>query len=212
MKALQIILIAILAMIVKPTATIAQSDEIQQLVLNYQKLAQLKSILQNMKKGYDILNKGYNTVKDLSDGNFKLHDGFLDGLLQVNPAVKNYKRVADIIRYQSMIVQEYKAAYNGFKKDKHFNPDELGYLSTVYGNLFNKSLDNLDELTMVVTASKLRMSDAERLQAIDRIFYDTENKLLFLRNFNNKARQVAAYRARQINDNDRTKQVYGLSK
>lgn len=212
MKVLQAILITTLVLVTKPSATMAQSDEIQQLILNYQKLAQLKSILQNMKKGYDIINKGYNTVKDLSNGNFKLHDAFLNGLLQVNPSVKNYKRVADIIHYQSMIVQEYKAAYNGFSKDKHFRPDDLSYLSTVYSNLFNKSLDNLDELTLVVTASRLRMSDAERLQAIDRIFQDTESKLLFLRSFNNRVSGVAAYRAKLTIDNSRTKRVYGLNK
>ena len=57
---------------------VAQSTEIQQLLLNVEKLAQLKKILSNMKKGYEIVSNGYNTIKDISKGNFNLHDAFLE--------------------------------------------------------------------------------------------------------------------------------------
>lgn len=40
----------------------AQTKEVVQLTLNYQKLQQLESILENMYKGYEILTKGYNTI------------------------------------------------------------------------------------------------------------------------------------------------------
>ncbi|MFK4985512.1 hypothetical protein ACI4B7_27170, partial [Klebsiella pneumoniae] len=72
----------------------AQSDEVQQLLLNIEKLAQFKKILKNMKNGYQIIFKGYTAVKDISQGNFNLHKTFLDGLMQVSPAVKKYKRIA----------------------------------------------------------------------------------------------------------------------
>ena len=68
----------------------AQSDEVQQLLLNIEKLAQFKKILKNMKNGYQIIFKGYTAVKDISQGNFNLHKTFLDGLMQVSPAVKKY--------------------------------------------------------------------------------------------------------------------------
>ena len=211
MKGISVVWIILVIMTAKPVSVIAQAEEIQQLVLNYEKLAQLKGILENMKKGYEVLNKGYNTVRDISSGNFKLHDVFLKSLMEINPLVKNYKKVADIIRYQARIVQEYKTAYNGFKKDKAFAPDELGYLGMVYTNLLNKSLENIDELVMVVTASKLRMSDAERLQAIDRIYKDIENKFFFLRDFNGKMERLASGRDRMTKENSQTKKVYGLN-
>jgi hypothetical protein len=59
----------------------AQSDEVQQLLLNIEKLAQFKKILKNMKNGYQIIFKGYTAVKDTSQGNFNLHKTFLDGLM-----------------------------------------------------------------------------------------------------------------------------------
>lgn len=145
----------------------AQSDEVQQLLLNIEKLAQFKKILKNMKNGYQIIFKGYTAVKDISQGNFNLHKTFLDGLMQVSPAVKKYKRIADIISYQLRIAKEYKLAFNRFKEEKQFTIDEIDYLGKVYGNLFNESLKSLDELSMVITSGKLRMSDDERLQAIE---------------------------------------------
>jgi DNA repair ATPase RecN len=163
----------------------AQSAEVQQLLLNVEKLAQFKKILKNMKDAYKIIFKGYTAVKDLSQGNFNLHKTFLDGLMDISPAVKKYKRIADIFRYQLRITKEYKAAYNQFRDDKQFTPLEIEYVGKVYNNLFNETLKSLEELIMVITAGKLRMSDDERLQAIDKIYETVVDQYSFLNEFNN---------------------------
>ncbi len=189
----------------------AQSDEVQQLLLNVEKLAQFKQILSDMKKGYQILSTGYSTIKDFSQGNFNLHKTFLDGLMMVSPTVKKYKRIADIINNQMMIVKEYKNAFTRFKQDGNFNPGEIDYLGKVYGNLFKQSLNDLDELTIIITDSKLRMSDDERLESIDRIFSNMQDKLLFLRHFNNNTTILAVQRARDKNDAITMKKTYGVT-
>lgn len=186
----------------------AQSFEAQQLLLNYEKLIQMKDILANMKKGYEIVSKGYNTIKNISEGNFNLHDAFIKGLMEVNPAIKNYKRVPDIISYQKDIVSEYKSAFRKFKGSGVFNADEIEYLGNVYGNLFNQSLQNLDELATIITASKLSMSDDERLKAVERIFADTEDKLQFLRDFNSKTQMLVLQRSKAKTDISDTQKLY----
>lgn len=190
---------------------LAQKDEIAQLLLNVEKLAQFKQILSDMKKGYKILNGGYNTIKDLSEGNFSLHKTFLDALMEVSPTVKNYRRVADIINYQVILVKEYKSSFNRFKRDNNFNQQELAYLGRVYENLFKQSLNNLDDLGTIITANKLRMSDDERLKAIDKIFADMQDKLLFLRYFNNNTTVLAVQRAKERNDANTMRLVYGIN-
>src|SRR5690606_12227343 len=189
----------------------AQANEIQQLLLNVEKLSQLKKILSNMKKGYQILSTGYNTIEDLSKGNFNLHKTFLDGLLEVSPEVREYKKIAFIIHYQVILVDEYKSAYARFKQDGNFSAEELDYLASVYDKLFEQSLNNLNDLTTVITAGKLRMSDDERLQAIDSIYWDMQDKLLFLRHFNNNTTILAVQRARDNNDVRTIKEIYGLT-
>lgn len=137
----------------------AQVNELAQLALNIEKLAQFRQILSDMKKGYEILTGGYNTIKNISKGNFELHKVFLDGLMEVSPAIRNYKRVADIIDYQVKLVREYKGAYGRFKETELLNSDEIEYIGKVYGNLFDLSVKNLDDLFTVITSNKLRMSD-----------------------------------------------------
>lgn len=186
------------------------SDEAQQLLLNVEKLAQLKKILNNMYQGYQLINKGYNTIKDISHGNFDLHKSFLDGLQAVSPAVKKYKRIADIIQQQGQLVKEYKSAFTRFKTSNLFNSTEIKYMENVYENLFSNSFQNLDDLAMIVTAGKLRMSDDERLRAIDRVFDDVSDKLSFLRRFNKENNILALQRGREMLDTKVSKQLNGL--
>jgi energy-coupling factor transporter transmembrane protein EcfT len=189
---------------------VAQSTEVQQLLLNVEKLAQLKKILSNMKKGYEIVSGGYNTIKDISKGSFNLHQAFLDGLMQVSPAVKKYKRIAEIISFQTQLVKEYKSAFRRFDASNLFNENEIKYMGDVYGNLFNKSLQNLEELAMVITAGKLRMSDDERINAIDRIFDDMGDKLVFLRTFTKENNVLAIQRSWEMVDTKVSKKLNGL--
>jgi len=178
----------------------AQSAEMQQLLLNIEKLAQLKGVLKNMEKGYGIITNGYGTIKNLSEGNFNLHQAFLDGLMIVNPEIRKYKRVGDIIQYEAQLLKEYKSAFNRFKSSGQFTPAEIDYLSRVYANLFDQSLQQLDELSMIITSSKLRMSDDERIEGIDRIYTDMQAKLSFLRNINNRTSALERNRSKAKTD------------
>ncbi len=186
----------------------AQEQEIKQLVLNVEKLSQLKSILSDMEKGYTILSQGYNQVKNISQGNFSLHETFLNGLLGVNPEIKKYQRVADIIADESSIVTEYRNAYSRLKSSGSFSISELNYLGNVYSTLTSQSLQNINALAMIITASKLRMSDDERLQAIDHIYLDTSDKLQFLRSFNRRTAILQLQRKKELNDTQSLQKLY----
>lgn len=172
----------------------AQSYEIQQLLLDVEKLTQFKKVLQQMYDYYKMLEEGYNKIRDISQGNFSLHEAFLDGLMAVSPEVKKYKKIVDIVQMQLILVKEYKSAFDMFKSCNMFNPNELDYLSGVYNRLADESLKNLDALITVVTAGKLRMSDDERIRAIDDLYKEITNKLRFLRDFNSSTHILALQR------------------
>lgn len=193
-----------------PNCASAQAAAIEQLVLDYEKLSELKTILSDMKKGYEIVSQGYETVKNIASGNFSLHQVFLDALMAVSPAVKNYRRINDIVNAQMEIVKEYKQYYEQFKVDPNFNPDELTYMGLVYGNLFNQSVSSLNELIMVITANQLRMSDAERISAIDRLYNDMQKKLVFLRSFNIQTETLSVQRTAEANDIGTLRKLYGI--
>ena len=189
----------------------AQSYEAEQLILDWQKLTEMKQTLSDMYTGYKIVEVGYTTIRDIAHGNFDLHKAFLDGLLAVSPMVRNYYKVAEIISFQLQLVKEYKAAYARFQSDKHFTPDELGYMGTVYGQLFNKSMGTLDALITVLTDGQLRASDDERLRRIDALHGDMVQQLGWLRAFNNRAVLLSLQRAGEEDDIDQVRSFYGLT-
>jgi hypothetical protein len=189
----------------------AQAQEMQQLILDIEKLTQLKGILSDMKTGYQIYQQGYGSISQLSKGNFDLHSVYLNGLLSINPTVKNYGRVAEIITQQASLLSEYKSSYKQFRQSGTFSANELSYMSDVYTQLVTQSLENLDELTNVLTAGKLRMSDDERMRAIDRIYASSSDKLQFLRHFNRQGVNLSLQRSKEIGDTHTLKQLYGIN-
>jgi len=191
-----------------PQRAKAQSQDLQQLILDIEKLTQFKAILSDMRQGYSILTQGYQQVKDLSQGNFNLHSVFLNGLLQVNPEVARYARIADIIADEVSILSEYKKAYRQFQNSGRFNSNELDYLAKVYAQLTSAALNDVNDLANIITASKLRMSDDERLSAIDRIYASSSDKLSFLRDFNRRTNVLLLQRQQEQNEVNNLKTLY----
>ena len=185
-----------------------QAQELEQLALDIEKLAQFKQILTDLKTAYQVLEGGYNTIKNISEGNFDLHKTFLDGLLAVSPTVQKYKKIAGIISMQLQLVKEYKSAKTRFGSMGQFSNDEFNYIAGVYDKLVSGSLNDLDALLNVVTANKLRMSDDERIKAIDKIFGGMQGKLVFLRQFNSSTSVLGIQRTKEQNDVDVMRKLY----
>jgi len=189
----------------------AQVQEMQQLILDIEKLTQMKGILSDMKTGYQIYQQGYGTISNLSKGNFDLHNVFITGLLSVSPAVKNYGRIAEILANEASLISEYKRESSLFQQSGSFSVSELSYISDVYTRLVSETLDNVEELTNIITANKLRMSDAERIKAIDRLYATSSDKLQFLRSFNNQGVALSLQRSKDAADTQTLKQLYGIN-
>lgn len=207
MKKLLILTLLTLAV---PARSHAQTQEVTQLILNLEKLRQLRKTLQELKKGYDILFEGYTKIRDISRGNFKLHQAFLDGLLQVSPAVKNYGRIKDIVQMQVAIAAECRAAPGRLAASGSLSAKELDYLAKVYGELSVGSLKNLDALLDVVSAKKLRASDDERLSMIDAIHKEVSEQLVFLRHLSSNNSVLAAQRKEQKASLQTTENIYDI--
>ena len=208
-RAFLIVIFFAIAGMTLPANAQAQEFEIQQLLLDWEKLAQLKNILKDMYKGYQILSEGYNAIKDLSEGNFNLHKGFLDGLLLVNPFIAKLDNVKNIISNQSALVSEYRTAYTSFRTKGQFSAEELDYCASVCSHLIQESLQDLDHLLDLMTANTMRMSDAERLTGVDLVNKRIRDKLVFLRHFNSAAAGLAAQRIAARQEIDGLRGIFG---
>jgi hypothetical protein len=54
------------------------------------------------------------------------------------------------------------------------------------------------------------MSDAERMHAIDHIYSDMQDKMLFVRSFNNNTSLLDLQRTKEQNDTRMMMQLYGI--
>ena len=200
-------------LLVMPTSGLwAQSvgDDIQQLLLDVEKLSQLKQILTQLYQEYTMLQRGYEEIKGLSQGTFSLHKAFLDGLLLVSPAVSSYSKVGDIITKEAMLVMGYQSASGYFRTTGLFTPQELDGFATNYTGILQRGQKDADELTLVTTDGELRMSDAERLSAIDRIGGDMTRQLSLLHSFNDGVALQAAQRAQAASEIGTVRGLYGI--
>lgn len=173
-------------------------------------IAALKVYAGYLSKGYSIAKNGLKTIKDIKHGDFNLHNNYFTSLLTVNPKVKHYKKVAEIIAIQISIAKQTGRAIKNFRANKHFTNTEINYLQNVFNNLLAECSKNLDELYGLVTNGNLKMKDDERIRAIDRLYADMQDRQQFARSFCNSAVGLSVHRSNEANDIIISKKLNGL--
>lgn len=186
------------------------ADLTEQLALDAEKLSSLKSTLQDMYQGYETLRQGYTRIRDIARDNFNLHQAFLDALWVLSPAVRGDPRLETILNTEYRIVTDYKAGMTRIGNTSVFSPQELSYLTGVFSSILQQSTQAIEELTMVTTDNTLRMTDAQRLQALDRIDTETKNELAVLQRLDNEVAIETARRNKEAGDIQTLKTIYGI--
>jgi methyl-accepting chemotaxis protein len=168
--------------------------------------------LQNIQKGIEnkLSKLKLDEISEWTKKQKEIYQQYFDELWRVKSAIAYYKRITEIISQQKQLITEYKQAYTLFQQDRHFTPDEISYMYSVYTGIINESLKNLDQLILIVQSFAVQMSDADRLELINRSANEIENQISDLRSFTNSNIQLSLRRARDLNDLSVIKQLYGL--
>ena len=140
----------------------------------------------------------------------KLYADYFDELWKVKNALQTYQNVKDIVNKQIQLVKEYKKAFDLSKQDKNFSAGELVYMGEVYSGILKESLKNIEQVDLVITSFATQMSDAKRLEIIHQASDKMEQNLSDLREFNQQNLQVSLQRAKEKNDIDAVKKLYGI--
>jgi len=111
---------------------------------------------------------------------------------------------------QKRLVAEYKSAWNLVNQDDHFTAEELDYMYKVYSGILDESVKNLDEILLVVYAFKTQMSDAKRLEIINRAGDKIERNYADLRAFNAQNVMLSLNRAKNAHEIETVRKLYGL--
>lgn len=175
-----------------------------------QQIAALQVYLNYAKKGYEIGDKGINTVRNIKSGDFNLHRDFFYSLKVVNPTIKRYAKVGDIIAYQTRIIKQARQTILNIQETDQITPEELRYSKGVFDFLLAECLKTIDELIAVTASGELQMKDDERLKRIDKLYADIQSKYAFCSTFSEEIGLLSAQRFGEQMEISRSKLINGI--
>lgn len=164
-----------------------------------QQIAALQTYIGYAEKGYSIASQGLHTISDIKHGDFNLHSTFFTSLVTVNPTVKNYIKVADIISMQLAITKQVHSTMKQCIGVK-LTAAEINYLNIVFNTFLDDCSKNLDELFALITDNELQLKDDERIKRIDKVYDDMCAKKIFVQSFSNDAKILSVQRGNDQDD------------
>jgi hypothetical protein len=187
-----------------------QAQAKQQRVL-LQQIAALQVYIGYAQEGYSVVKKGLNTIGDFKRGEFNLHSDYLNSLKAVNPKIKKYARVTEIIGLQIKIMKSCESLYQQIQQDDLFHGDEIDYIKRFFERLIENCDANLDELLTIVMDGKLEMKDNERMSRIDMIYQNMLDNYAFSESFSNQTKILAVSKAAELKEVKNSRVLHGIN-
>ncbi len=159
-----------------------------------QQIAANKVYIEYLEKGYNIAHKGLQFINDIKKGDFNLSFDFFESQKNVNPKIKTWGKVADVVAYQVRISKTVNQTLIDIKETGQFTTEELDYCKAVFDNLLNECIINIDELVDITTDRNFVMKDDERMSRIDRLYADMQDKYSFASSFSEEMGILSAQR------------------
>ena len=175
-----------------------------------EQLAGYQLYLSAIKTGYHIADKGWTTAHDLKNGTFGLHTNYFSSLEQVAPVIQQDPKGRAIDSLYQQIRSLFANERQWQAGQKLLSNAELQYFDQVQSGLLAKCKTDMDELTDVLTPGKLKLTDAERLNRLDKLYDRMKDKYAFAGYFTGKCRKLALNRQKQQKDREQMRKLYGI--
>ena len=175
-----------------------------------QQLAALQVYEGYLSKGYKIANGGLHAIGDIKNGEFHLHEAFFSSLSLVNPAIRHYSRIVDIIALQRDINKLYKQCYKSASESKQLSGSDLQYIHSVFTDLLQGCTNDVDDLIALTTNGQVQLSDDERLQRIKAIYKDMQDNYAFTQSFCNETKGLIRNSQKEQNEATSLISLYNL--
>lgn len=179
-------------------AVIDPSNIAQSIVNTTKEIAQASKTVSNTLDTFKETRKVYEQGKE-----------YYDALKSVNHLVKDAKKVQKTLLLLGEITDIYVNNFQLMLSDNNFRSDELNAIAHGYAKLLDESADVLSELKNIVNINGLSMTDAERMERIDKAYESISNYRNLVAYYTRKNISVSYLRAKKINDTDRVIALYG---
>jgi hypothetical protein len=190
----------------------AVKKAIKALDLKIQRLQNKTIWLQNAQKTLEnALSKfKLDEIADWSEKQKEQYREYYEELVKIKSIISYYQRIKDITNKQIRLVDEYNGAWQLLKQDDHFTLAEIDYMGKVYNGILSESLNNIDQITLVVKSFTTQMSDAQRLELINNAADQVDITYSDLKRFNQQNMVLSLQRSKNKSEVDNVKKLYGL--
>ena len=150
-----------------------------------------------LRQGYRVAKGGLVSITSDIGDEFKLHTAYYYRLKSVDPALKNNAQIKDILGWEKDII----------KQTGSWQSDDMSYIAKVKAALLKDCEAQLTGLGLAVSGETV-MTDAERLQQIERIHAGILSNLHFATSFSVQLKRLAIQKQQEINSNNTLKGLY----
>lgn len=194
--------------------TVQELTQQKQTQIKYllEQIAAIQTHIGTVEKGYAVARKGLGTINDIKKGDFQLHSGYFASLSNMNPHLKKYSKIGDIITLQWSILQEYQKTRKSIHGSNGINTDEATYINRVFTNLIRESLALVDHLIALTRSGATQLRDDERLKGIDMIYGAMQDQYAFAQSFGSSVQLLVLQRTKEKRDAATLPFLYGLNR
>lgn len=170
------------------------------------------NLVQNIRSAVQGTTTATNMIKNLNESIkiYKQGKEYYDKLKSVSNLIKDARKVKKTIEMVSEITGIYVNGFNKMVSDPNFSVAELEAISAGYALLMEEGGALVGELKDIITGNNgLSVTDAERMEIIDRIYTKMVDYRNVTRYYTDKNISISYLRSKEKGDAARVKALYG---
>lgn len=175
-----------------------------------QQIALYQVYLGYAKKGYKIAQGGLETIRDIRNGELRLHDAHYDSLAIPAAAIKHSAGVKSAVRDCAHTTRLIQTVRHYAYRSTSFNPSERAYIRQVTDAVSIDLSRIAEELDLTLTSSTARMTDDERIARINKVQEEAASAYSFMRRFTADMQASEKNRSMLQQETETTKKLYQL--
>lgn len=139
-----------------------------------------------------------------------LYAEYYNELWQIKNAIGTYERIKQMIAEEGQILAQFKQMSAALGSDKHLTAAEVTSMNSTLSGIVSASVNNINQLELVINAFVTQMADADRLAIVDGAELRIDKNFMDMQQFYEGSSLLSLERAQGVGDVVATKALYGL--
>jgi hypothetical protein len=175
-----------------------------------EQIVALKTFFSYLKKGYQIVHTGLQTVNRIKNADFSLHDLQFDRLLQVSPAAQKTAAIYGTALTQAALIIRCQQLLRQISQLNTLTVEEQNLCRRTLINLFDECKRSVDEFVQLMTAGELELKEEERINRLQQLQQRTVRLEVSVRSFSEQIQLFSLDRRQQQHSVELSKKLNNL--